>query len=644
MTKLVNRIKTNVTEGMSEELVDGLCESLLDSDTAIVVRLDRQGRITLFNHGAEEVSGHERKEVLGESMFSLLIPRGRRTAARRAYKEYVDGDSSSRFHEEWEDKSGLLRHIKWLYTKKEESNGKIKGTISIGTDLTEQKIAEQELLKEKSFTDAVMDCLPGFFGVFDAEGNRLRWNERALEASGFTVKEMGKMKIPDFFSPEDLPLITEAAEEIVATGESSQPIVFAETRTKDGYTPIAYKNSRVVFDGEPYLVSIGTDVDEFVEAEESFGGRIKRYRQMVEDAPIGFLMADTSGKIVLANRAFVELLGSPSPEATMKINMLTFPNLVKSGISGDLAKVIKENKTQTFERPYVTKWGLHVHLRYKMHPLQNAEGEVAWILSTFDDVTEIRNAQIAAVEAEEALRRLNEELAQRIEERTAELLASNKELEAFSYSVSHDLSAPLRRIAGFCKAIMEDYSDNLDEPIMKYFDRITAGTVHMRNLIDDMLRLSKITTGEMQRTDINLTTIGESIIAGLREKNPDRQVQTIIEAGMSARGDSSLLHQVFENLLSNAWKFTVNQSAPRIEIGSTRESGKTVFFVRDNGAGFDMTLVGDLFQPFKRLHRSDEFEGSGIGLAIVKRIIERHGGRTWAEAEPGRGATIFFTL
>ncbi len=147
---------------------------------------------------------------------------------------------------------------------------------------------------------------------------------------------------------------------------------------------------------------------------------------------------------------------------------------------------------------------------------------------------------------------------------------------------------------------MDYYSDNLDESIKKYFSRIIAGTVHMRNLIDDMLRLSKITTGEMQRTDINLTTIGESIIAELREKNPDRQIQTIIEAGMTARGDSSLLHQVFENLLSNAWKFTVNQSAPRIEIGSTSESGKTVFFVRDNGAGFDMTLVGDLFQPFKR--------------------------------------------
>lgn len=139
MPKLVDRIKTNVTEGLPEELVDGFFESLLDSDTAIVVRLDRQGRITLFNHGAEEVSGHERKEVLGESMFSLLIPRGRRTATRRAYKEYVDGDSSSRFHEEWEDKSGLLRHIKWLCTKREESNGKIKETIDKGIQLDEKQ-------------------------------------------------------------------------------------------------------------------------------------------------------------------------------------------------------------------------------------------------------------------------------------------------------------------------------------------------------------------------------------------------------------------------------------------------------------------------------------------------------------------------
>jgi light-regulated signal transduction histidine kinase (bacteriophytochrome) len=225
-----------------------------------------------------------------------------------------------------------------------------------------------------------------------------------------------------------------------------------------------------------------------------------------------------------------------------------------------------------------------------------------------------------------------------------ELAAVNKELESFSYSVSHDLRAPLRSIDGFSQAILEDYTDKLDEQGRNYLQRVRSNTQKMGELIDDLLKLSRVTRSEMKLEMVNLSTLAQSIATEVQKTQPERQVEFVISPGLSAKGDERLLHILLENLLGNAWKFTAKHPQARIAFGSTQVGGKQVFFVRDDGAGFDMTYADKLFAPFQRLHSEGEFPGIGIGLATAQRIIHRHGGRVWAEGEIEKGATFYFTL
>lgn len=227
---------------------------------------------------------------------------------------------------------------------------------------------------------------------------------------------------------------------------------------------------------------------------------------------------------------------------------------------------------------------------------------------------------------------------------TAQLQAANKELEAFSYSVSHDLRAPLRSLAGFSQALSEDYADKLDDEGRDYLRRIRAAAQRMGQLIDDMLQLAQVSRAEMRRASLNLSDIAHAVVEELRHGDPERNVDVHIEENVTAEADSRLVRALLDNLIGNAWKFTSKTAAARIAFGAKREGDALVYFVRDNGAGFDMTYGEKLFRPFQRLHTEAEFPGTGIGLATVSRIVARHGGRVWAEGAADSGATFFFTL
>ncbi len=221
---------------------------------------------------------------------------------------------------------------------------------------------------------------------------------------------------------------------------------------------------------------------------------------------------------------------------------------------------------------------------------------------------------------------------------------ANRELEAFAYSVSHDLRAPLRSIAGFSHVLLEDYLNQLDEEGQDSLNRIFAATQKMGRLIDDLLNLSRITRAEMKREIVSLSNMVRKVAEGKKDALPERDVELTIEDNLLAEGDDHLLNVVFENLIENAFKFTGKRASARIEFGSIKKDERLTYFIKDNGTGFDMAYAGKLFQPFQRVHAMDEFPGTGIGLATVKRIIERHGGRVWIEGEVDKGTTVYFTL
>lgn len=242
------------------------------------------------------------------------------------------------------------------------------------------------------------------------------------------------------------------------------------------------------------------------------------------------------------------------------------------------------------------------------------------------------------------IRQLNLRLEERVRIRTSELEAANKEMEAFTYSVSHDLRAPLRTIGGFSNILQEEYGEELDEQAAHYLSRVRTGTEKMERLINDLLKLSRSTRGDLHRADFDMSDMVDEIIAELRQDDPTRDISIHVSPNIKAFADKRFIRVVLENLISNAWKYTGNCEDPKIFFGMTDKDGHRAYYIQDNGAGFDMSYADKLFAPFQRLHSAKEFEGTGVGLATVQRVVHRHGGEVWADAKVAEGATFYFTL
>lgn len=293
----------------------------------------------------------------------------------------------------------------------------------------------------------------------------------------------------------------------------------------------------------------------------------------------------------------------------------------------------------------------HLHRCYDVHAFRVGEPRERKVAVLFNDITERKRALAELAQQSEQLTRsrqeilnFNDELEQRVLRRTAELQASNKELETFTYSVAHDMRAPLRHINGFSRILMEDEAPNLTSSGQNLLQRINAGANRMGLLVDDLLKLAGLSRSGLNLQVSELKSMAEEVVADLALDYSGRKIEWKINDLPSVQCDRGLMKQVLHNLLSNAVKYTGARPQAMIEVGHTKESGSSVFFVRDNGVGFDMKHADKLFGVFQRLHPNDHFEGTGVGLAIVERIVQKHGGRVWAEAEPDRGATFYFTL
>lgn len=371
---------------------------------------------------------------------------------------------------------------------------------------------------------------------------------------------------------------------------------------------------------------------ELLQAEE-------KYRSIFENALEGIYQTTPEGRYLNINPAFARTFGFASAEEMMSQVTDARKQLYVNPEDRDRLKsaLTEQGQVEGFEAQVRRKDGSTFWISINAHAVRDGAGKILYYEGTNMDITERK-------QAEEEIRRLNVELEQRVRDRTIRLEAANKELEAFSYSVSHDLRAPLRSIDGFSRIILEEYGSMLDDTLKNYLERICKGAQHMGLLIDDLLKLAQVTRSEFRHESIDLSKLANEIVGTLRRDNPERAVDVVIQDGINVKGDPYLMNIALKNLLDNAWKFTGKEAQPCIVFGTTVQGEETLYFIKDNGAGFDMTYAGKLFGAFQRLHTVEEFPGTGVGLATVRRIITRHGGRIWAEGEVEKGATFFFTI
>jgi len=387
------------------------------------------------------------------------------------------------------------------------------------------------------------------------------------------------------------------------------------------------------------FASVFMDITDMINAEAALRQERNLLRMIIDHLPDAIYMKDLHFRKILANRADVMNAGAQSEEQILgKTDFEVWPDELAQRFFEDDQYVLENGKSLNKLEELITlpeqppRWILSSKM-----PIFDQNGAVTGLLGIGREITE---SKLAVQE----IQRLNAELEQRVAERTSQLESVNKELEAFAYSVSHDLRAPLRTLDGFSSALKEDYGSLLDETGQGYLTRIQGAARRMSQLIDDLLKLSRISRGEIHRTHVNLSELANQIAGELQTSNPERVVEWVVCPDIYADGDANLLRIAMENLLGNSWKFSGKLPAARIEVNFYTSDGNPVYFVRDNGAGFDMTYAGKLFGPFQRMHGATDFEGSGIGLATVQRIIRRHGGNVWAESSVGNGTTIFFTL
>jgi PAS domain S-box-containing protein len=364
------------------------------------------------------------------------------------------------------------------------------------------------------------------------------------------------------------------------------------------------------------------DVTERKKAEE-LRSQLAAIVDSSDDAIIG---KSLDGTIRSWNKGAERIFGYAAKEVIGQPISLLLP----PGRQGEEPAIVERLKRGERVEPFETvrrqKDGHDIDVAVTISPIHDSRGKVIGASKVARDISDRKRAEETVARAKEATE------------------AANRELEAFSYSVAHDLRAPLRGIDGFSQALLEDYSAKLDEDGQRYLGRVRESAQHMAQLIESLLSLARITRSELQRERVDLSDLARTKAERLKASQPDRNVEFLIGKGLTAVGDGSLLDVMLENLLGNAWKFTRNQPKACIEFASTRQNGQAVFLVRDNGAGFDMAYASKLFGVFQRLHTSEEFEGTGIGLATVQRIIRRHDGRIWAEGKVASGATFFFTL
>ena len=511
----------------------------------------------------------------------------------------------------------------------------------IGVAVERERKAAALRASELRFRNSFQGAATGM-AISNLEGQFVQVNDAYCQMTGYSAQELYVMDMQAITYSKDWPQILAQLLALVA-GEQESFVMEKRCRTKTG--TLAWVRVSVSLlrnaEGQPEgFIGIAEDINvqrqalEQLRLLETAVSRLNDIVLITEAEPFD----EPGPRIVFVNDAFERRTGYSREEAIGQTpRILQGPNTQRAELKRIGCALRKWQPVRT-ELINYTKSGQEFWLELDIVPIANAKGWYTHWVAVERDITQRKQAQIEVLE-------LNAQLENRVQVRTAQLEAVNRELEAFSYSVSHDLRSPLNTVNGFGQLLQKSNANNLNDKGKHYLNRIRAGTQQMGELIEGLLSLAKLSRNALHLGTVDLSAVAVRVEQELREREPERQVTLHIQPGLNVRGDATLLLLVMQNLLSNAWKYTSKQADARIDVGYQQTAeGETVYFVRDNGAGFDMAHADKLFGAFQRLHAPSDFAGTGVGLANVRRVIERHGGRVWAEGHLHEGATFFFTV
>lgn len=522
----------------------------------------------------------------------------------------------------------------------------IAANEALKNEIVERKRAEERIRRHEKRLADIVNTLPVGVWVTDETGNIILSNQAGREiwagAKYVGIEQYGEYKgwwaeTGERIGPEEW-----AAVGAVQRGESSLNEVI-DIESFDGKRKTILNSAVPLFDEGRRIIGalvVNQDITEQRKAEQA----IRRSEQHLRDVmnsliffagvltPDGLLREVNRAALDAAGLRAEEVLGRPFEEA----RWWSYSAQIQAQLR-DAIRRAAGGETVRYDVAIRIQGEQFITIDFGLAPMFDATGNVINLVPSGVDITERKRV-------EEEIKKLNTDLEKRVAERTAELETANRELETFSYSVSHDLRAPLRAIVGFSRVLMIQYPDRLDPQGKDFLQRIDAAGRRMGELIEDLLNLSRVTRSEMRKEPADLTLLARSIAAELQRSEPERKATFLIRENLTVSADPRLLKIVLENLMGNAWKFTSKHPTATIELGAVERDGKRVYFIRDDGAGFDMAYAEKLFNPFRRLHNAKEFVGTGIGLATVQRIIDRHGGQIWAEGEVEGGATFYFTM
>jgi PAS domain S-box-containing protein len=512
--------------------------------------------------------------------------------------------------------------------------------ISVIRDISERKHAEAELNKQYEFTSMVLETVGSLVVVMDPAGVITLWNRACVDLTGYTAVEAIGRPIWDFMLPGDE--TNHARQDFGRRITDHFPFHFENQWVScSGEVRLIEWNNNFILDPDGqvrFIIDTGQDVTHKKQMEMALADSEKLFRSMFEQAALGILIADPHAKLLDFNQRLCDMFGYSREELLgHNINDFGYPEDIEENQLDARKLLLGAEKQSIWEKRYICKDGAILWTLSGVTLLRDEHGQPELFIAIMEDITDRKRA-------ETELTRLNAELEGRVKQRTTELEMINKELEAFNYSVSHDLRAPLRSMLGYAQALWEDYASILPEEGRGFIHRIEISAERMEELINDLLKFSRLGRKPVERIKIFPSKIAALVWEELKDEIGDRSIQFKIEKIPACKADPVLLKQVYTNLISNAIKYTRPRSVAKISVGSSLQEGEVVMWVKDNGVGFDMQYADKLFGIFQRLHSEKQFEGMGVGLAIVQRIIHRHNGRIWADAAQDAGATFFFTL